>query len=406
MNMGTSSRAFFEKVTVPNEFIDRFIDPDFPKWASFDPELGYTLCDCVMKDGHDGSYSVYSYHPTGERRIINYAEKPCRINTYGDSYTQGHQVSNGETWQEFLAAHLGEPIRNYGVGGYGVYQAYRRMLRTEKTEQSAEYVIINIFSDDHLRNVYSWRWLHIPDFRNHLMEIKGLEDGVHFFHHIPWVHVRFNPDNGQFEECENQFNKPESLYQLCDTGFIYEEFKNKFEVQAMLAANLITDVNKNILQKTADALEMSTDFSSSESTARTGEKLLQECAFRSTMYILEKARDYVDKNNKKLLIILSYCCDMMPQYFKNGKRFDQSFIRYLSENDIPFVDTLEKHAKDFEMFNVSSTDYIAHYHVKAAAAAVFGHLNPLGNHFFAFAVKDEIVEWLDPRPLAYKSGGE
>ena len=33
---------------------------------------------------------------------------------------------------EYLAAHLGEPLRNFGVGGYGVYQAYRRLVREER----------------------------------------------------------------------------------------------------------------------------------------------------------------------------------------------------------------------------------------------------------------------------------
>jgi hypothetical protein len=38
-------------------------------------------------------------------------------------YSDCHQVSDCETWQEYLAGHLGEPIRNFGMGGYGVYQA-------------------------------------------------------------------------------------------------------------------------------------------------------------------------------------------------------------------------------------------------------------------------------------------
>jgi len=61
----------------------------------------------------------------------NYGDKPCRINTYGDSFTQCHQVSDHETWQKIPAAHLQEPIRNYGIGGWSVYQAYLRMLREE-----------------------------------------------------------------------------------------------------------------------------------------------------------------------------------------------------------------------------------------------------------------------------------
>ncbi len=61
--------------------------------------------------------------------MSNYKEKSCRINTYGNSFTQCHEVSDHETWQEILAAHLQEPVRNFGIGGWSVYQAYLRMLK-------------------------------------------------------------------------------------------------------------------------------------------------------------------------------------------------------------------------------------------------------------------------------------
>ena len=73
------------------------------------------------------------------RKTINYADKKCRINAYGDSFTQCHQVSDGETWEEILAAHFGEPIRNFGVGGWSVYQAYLRMKREEKKDSRGIY---------------------------------------------------------------------------------------------------------------------------------------------------------------------------------------------------------------------------------------------------------------------------
>jgi hypothetical protein len=107
--------------------IDRFLNPKKPTILQFDPELGYLHNNHCMKDGMDGNRTSGTYAPHGRHRsLVNYAKEPCRINTYGDSYTQCAQVSDGETWQETLAAHFREPIRNYGVGGYGVYQAYRR----------------------------------------------------------------------------------------------------------------------------------------------------------------------------------------------------------------------------------------------------------------------------------------
>jgi hypothetical protein len=33
------------------------------------------------------------------------------------------------------------------------------------------------------------------------------------------------------------------------------------------------------------------------------------------------------------------------------------------------------------------------------------HYNPRGNHFFAYALKDSLLELLDPKPLPYQDGG-
>jgi hypothetical protein len=51
-----------------------------------------------------------------------------------------------------MAAELGEPVRNFGVGGFSVYQAYTRMLREEE-QVPAEHIIFNIFDDDHYRSL-------------------------------------------------------------------------------------------------------------------------------------------------------------------------------------------------------------------------------------------------------------
>jgi len=136
------------------EKIEGFLrPPPHNQWAKFDPELGYVPSDSIQRDGIDGSHTVYRYGPAGERRVINYAERPCRVNTYGNSFTQCHQVSDGETWQEALAAHLGEPVRNFGVGGYGVFQAFARLRRMERTDVKTPFLIFNIYDNDHERTI-------------------------------------------------------------------------------------------------------------------------------------------------------------------------------------------------------------------------------------------------------------
>ena len=90
--------------------------------STYDPEIGWVVCNGYRGGSVDGSRGLYTYDPVdGARRSINYVDRACRINTYGNSFTHCDQVSDGETWQEYLASHLQEPVRNYGIGGYSVY---------------------------------------------------------------------------------------------------------------------------------------------------------------------------------------------------------------------------------------------------------------------------------------------
>ena len=52
------------------------------------------------------------------------------------------------------------------------------------------------------------------------------------------------------------------------------------------------------------------------------------------------------------------------------------------------------HVEDFKSFNLSINDYFQRYFI--------GHYSPAGNHFFAYSIKDRVVEWLNPKPITYK----
>lgn len=379
-------RDWIEESVVSREILDQFLDSEAPMWAKFDPELGYLLRDCVLKDGFDECYTLAHYSDTGERRMVNYAGQPCRMNTYGNSFTQCKQVSDGETWQEYLAAHLGEPVRNFGIGGFGVYQAYRRLLREEATASSAEYVMLNIYSDDHYRSIYPWRGLQMRSYsyaRNPKM-----------FHSNPWAHVRLNTENGEFEEQENMYPTPESLYQLCDKEHVYEAFKDEFTLNARAAQQGVEGVQTDLLQQAADALGRESDFSSQEATANTAQDVLTHCGLASSVFIIEKARAFAEEHGKKLMILLSYASQFVLSACEGNTRFDQWFIEALQEGGYLCVDSLEKHVDDYQSFNCTPEEYIERFYIS--------HYNPKGNHFFAFAIKDTVVDWLDPKPPAYQ----
>lgn len=386
-----SVREFLDRLTYRREEVDTFLNPAAPNWAKFDPELGYTLRNSIVKDGVDGSLTIATYAKAGERKAINYADRPCRINAYGDSFTQCHQVSDGETWEEYLAAHLGEPLRNFGVGGYGVYQAYRRMLREEATTAATEYLILNIWGiDDHLRSIDAWRWLRFGD------SWRTVPSHILMFHGNPWAHIRLDLNTGKAVEIENPYSTPESLYKLCDKDYVFEHFKDDPIVQLIVAEQGGADVNAKNIKALAEAFKVDADFSTPEGFARTAHAVHVEYGLRASVQILEKARAFAQEKNKKLLILLSYDSAHIIEACKGFRRIDQEFVGFLKENNVQFVDVMAKHVEDFRNFNLSPAEYVRRYYI--------GHYKPQGNHFFAFAVKDAIVDWLEPKPPAYRAG--
>lgn len=56
-------------------------------------------------------------------RVIDGETKQALISTYGDSFTEGLEVNDDETWQTFTSQLLGKEVTNFGVSAYGPDQA-------------------------------------------------------------------------------------------------------------------------------------------------------------------------------------------------------------------------------------------------------------------------------------------
>jgi hypothetical protein len=376
--------------------MEALLDPDRATYVRFDPDLGYVPSDVVLKDGMDHSHSTYSYEPGGQRKMVNYPDRPCRINTYGDSFTQSQQVSDGETWEEKVAAHIGEPIRNFGCGGYGVYQSYRRALLVEATDIAAEYVILNIWDDDHVRNLDAARWI-----RSAWNQRNLPRDQTWPLHGLPWPHLRYDLDKGEFVELPGRCRTEDELRRLADPERFYEAFKDDTIVH-LFTVMTGGEAPVEELEAIAEVFGVEVNLRDPDKREKDARKLQIAYGFRSTEYMLGKMRAWAEERNKKLMILLSYGQGNICNFVETGSRFDQEFVEYLDTNDVLYVDTLVKAAEDSKAYNLSCRDYLARLYIQAAGAAVFGHYSPAGNHFFAFSVKSEIVDWLDPKPPAYR----
>jgi hypothetical protein len=96
-----SWERYLRDSAISREVIDDFIQR--PHWAMFDPELGYILHNSLVQWGVGDSRTIETFLPGGARSRFLYAGRKPRINTYGNSFTECTQVSDGETWQEYLA---------------------------------------------------------------------------------------------------------------------------------------------------------------------------------------------------------------------------------------------------------------------------------------------------------------
>lgn len=379
--------------------VEHLLNQDKDNWVCFDPVLGYIPSCIILKDGMDQSYSTYTYEENGARRLINYADKPCRINTYGDSFTECQQVSDGETWQEKLAAHIGEPIRNFGSGGYGVYQAYLRLLRKETTEDGAEYIVISIFDDDHVRNIDAARWI-----RTHWSEKELPPDKAYSLHGLPWSHLRYDLDEDRILELPGLCRNEADLRRLTDKKHFYECFKDDLIVNLFLleiGGEVDTEQIRK-LENLSEAIGVDVNLRDPARRQTDAYRLRAMYGFKSTEYILNKLIPWIETRGKKFMIVLCYSQESLKNFLDRKERKDQPFVNFLEKKGIPYINILEKHLKDYREHNLSCDEYVRRYYIQAAGAAVFGHYNPAGNLFYALSIKDNIVDWLNPKPPAYK----
>lgn len=381
--------GYLKRSAWSTEDVDYFLDPASASWARFDADTGYALADVCIRDGIDGAHTFNTYRPDGARRMIHYADSPCRIDTFGDSFTQCHQVSDGETWQEVLAAHLGEPIRNFGVGGFGVYQAFCRMRVRAAAGDLTPFIILNIYDDDHVRNLDSARWFRISKFRTALGQ-----DLRPMLHANPWPHLRWDPAHDSFIEQPNPLPTPDSLYRFADPNTVAEMF-GEDEIVALECLQTGVEIQASIaeqLQSLAASLGVPT-----EQATVPAANLLTAYGLRSTLYTLDLARALAADNGSQFMVLLSYSAPQIRAHINGATRFDQPLLDYLQTHDVPYVDALTAHEVDSRDFALSPDRYTDRY--------MQGHYTPTGNAFFASAIKDALVAWLDPKPPAYPGTG-
>lgn len=122
--------------------------------ARLNPVLGWPSQAAV---GH------HDRDQTGSRIIPAFPDPdrhPACVSLYGDSFTWGEETDNEHAWSNVLAKLLHCRVANYGVGGYGVDQAFLRFHSNRK--DTGRVAVIGFSSENIRRSVNQCRNLVIP----------------------------------------------------------------------------------------------------------------------------------------------------------------------------------------------------------------------------------------------------
>lgn len=127
--------------------LQRQADPDkYARFleASYDPDLGWDNRQPLSRDAENclGQSVRYTFNEWAGRETGSAA--PFDILVVGDSYTFGHEANDEESYPYRLAELTGRSVGNFGVGGYGPYQAVLKFERLLQTHPGATVAILGI----------------------------------------------------------------------------------------------------------------------------------------------------------------------------------------------------------------------------------------------------------------------
>ena len=123
----------------------------------YDAELGWVRKPNTehFENGKDGKVK-WTTNNSGARTNPKFEEMKSDISCYGDSFSFCRQVNDDETWEHYLSELLKTNVQNFGVGNYGLDQAYLRLKR-EYSKNPTKIVMIGVVPDTISRIISMWK---------------------------------------------------------------------------------------------------------------------------------------------------------------------------------------------------------------------------------------------------------
>jgi hypothetical protein len=192
------------------------------------------------------------------------------------------------------------------------------------------------------------------------------------------------------------------MYRLADPDWIVESFRDDLAMQMSLyIRGAICDVDRPAMAALADALELRFDCDAAgDDLMAQLRRLLDRYAQRASIFVLGEVREFARRHRKQLLVVLFDPFRAMYEMHRGEPRHDAELVDHLRREGVHYFDMNDVHLEDFKRYRIGFEEYVQQFFVGGR-----GHYNPRGNHFFAYAIKDTVVRWLDPPPITYRDTG-
>lgn len=309
-------------------------------YIKFDSRLGWSINkNSISLNG------LYKSNSDGLRGEKNYSKKVpknnLRVTTFGDSFTHGDDVRNKETWQSQMESSTKNlEVINFGVGGYGLDQAFLRYMYKGR-EYKTNFVFIGYMTENIYRN------------RNRFRPFYFRSTGLPFSKPMFTVHKEklsliesYFETASQYQELIN--NKDSTIKKLGEGDFYYKVGYKKnpiFDLSPTLRLLKIT--RSYFLKRQGYPYKKNSDV------------------FITTKRIFDEFYYEIKKEKAIPIIVIFPSKDDVKRCQSLRNKKHQILIDYLESKRYKFVDL---------------TDLLCHYEISNIFA---GHYTPSGNKIVA-----------------------
>ncbi|MDB9518540.1 hypothetical protein PN466_16465 [Roseofilum reptotaenium CS-1145] len=352
----TLSEKHQEKIT---ELIEG--KTQYYQWSS---TLGWTIQP-------NGSSRLFQANSAGFRGDRNYPLKPpdniLRITSFGDSFTHGAEVKNHETWQATMEKSSGYEVLNFGVGAFGLDQAYLRYQKDGKQYES-QVVLIGFMVENIYRHINTFRPFYFPQTGFPLGKPRFILEGGELLE-IP----NALPTQAHYQKL---LQRPQSV--LAEVG-AHDRYYNRRYKSSLIDWSPTVRLVRILIQEFSDG-DRQTWVSLNQIYHPESE------AFQVTTAIFDRFYQEVQDNGSIPIIIIFPRWHDVQDYRTTDNRSYQPLLDRFAAQGYRYIDLMDLFAdEELDLSKIFLTEY--------------GHNSALGNQMIAERILDYLKDLQEAETL-------